>query len=239
MSEISLTNVRLSFPKLIEPEPSSPGAKPTFGCDFILQPNDPQLANFMEQVAACAFEKWKEKAQYVLNMMQNDRRLRCYGNGAEKVKSTTMQPYEGYQGMFYITASSNADRPPIIAKPEDGKLIDNSNTMERTAEIRKHLYGGCYVNAIVGLWAQDNQFGRAVRCNIFGLQFLRDGEPFGELGPDMTNAFKAVPGTQQAPQQGMPGMPGMPWSPQAPQAPQQGQQAPWQPGMPPPWMQNS
>ena len=229
--QINLSNVRLSFPKLIKPEPSSPTAKPTFGCDFILAPNDPQLAHFMEQVAACAFEKWKEKANFVLQMMQSDRKLRCYGNGNEKVKVATLQPHEGYVGMFYISASSSADRPPSIARPEDGVLIDNTNTMERTAAADK-LYGGCYVNAIVGLWAQDNQHGKAVRCNLHGLQFLRNGDPLGSSGPDISKAFQPVPGAQQQPSQAMPGMP---WSQQAPQAPQ----APWTPGVPPPWMNQS
>ena len=237
--EISLTNVRLSFPKLIEPSPSSATAKPTYGCDFIFLPNDPQFANFMEQVGACAIEKWKDKAQMVLNMIQNDRKLRCYGNGNEKVRVTTLQPHEGYVGNYFVSASSNADRPPRIARPSDGKLIDNSNTLERS-QAAKALYGGCYVNAIIGLWAQDNQHGKAVRCNLYGIQFLKDGEPFGDSGPDITNAFKPVPGMQgqQQPQQGQ--QPG--WTPQWPQQPQQAQQPQQQapaPSFPPSWMGGS
>ena len=40
-----------------------------------------------------------------------------------------MLPYEGYTGMRYISASSNEDRPPMIFKPEDGRAIDNLNTL--------------------------------------------------------------------------------------------------------------
>lgn len=247
---IALSNVRLSFPKLITPEPSSPGADPTFGCSFLLAPNDPQFANFMSLVGLCAETKWKEKAAIFLRQIENDMRQRCYGLGDNKLKAATGIPYEGYPGMYYISASSRADRPPLIARSEDGQLVDNNNTMERTTAARK-LYGGCYVNARIGLWAQDNQYGKGIRCNLFALQFQGEGTPFGDSGPDLTDAFKPVPGMQQpgmAPgmQQGMPWGQQPSWAPQAPQqapwgqpapqAPQQAQPNPWSPPIPPSWM---
>ena len=40
-------------------------------------------------------------------------------------------------------------------------------------------YAGCYVNAIVELWGQDNQFGKRVNANLLAVQFVKDGTPFG------------------------------------------------------------
>ena len=41
-------------------------------------------------------------------------------------------------------------------------------------------YAGCYVNAIVELWGQKNQFGERVNANLLAVQFSKDGEPFGD-----------------------------------------------------------
>lgn len=201
---IYVTGARLSFPKLIEAVVSSQGGEPKFGCDLILNPSDPQIAAIMADVQRVAIEKWKDLGPGVLQMIQNDRRLRCYGSGNEKVKTSTMKPYEGYEGMFYLNTSSNEDRPPQIVRPDDGKIIDNANTMERTAAARK-LYGGCYVNAAIRFWPQDNQFGKAIRCQLFAIQFLKDGEAFGEAPPDLT-MFKPTAPQQPAgqPAGGMP-----------------------------------
>lgn len=187
---IYLSNVRLSFPALIEAKVSTPGAEPKFGADLLMPPNDTNLARFMAEVGKVAGEKWKDNAQNVLAVMQNERKLRCYGQGSEKIDKKTYKPYNGYEGMSYITASSNADRPPMIMRP-DGTGVDNANTMERQQLARK-LYGGCFVNVAVRPWPQDNQFGRAVRCELIAIQFAADGEAFGEGSVDVTPYFGVV-----------------------------------------------
>ena len=159
--------------------------------------NDAGLAKFMGVVGKMATDKWKEHAQAVLQIVQNDRKLRCYGQGSEKIDKKTYKPYLGYEGMAYLTASSNADRPPKIVRA-DGTPIDNANTMERQQAARK-LYGGCYVNAAVRPWPQDNQFGRAVRCELIAVQFASDGEPFGEGEVDLDGVFGAVQGNDDMP----------------------------------------
>ena len=210
----------------------------------------------MGEVGAQASAKWKEHAGSVLAMVQNDRRLRCYGNGSEKVNAKTFKPWDGYEGNIYITANSDEDRPPQMVRL-DGTICDNANTMERSALARK-LYGGCYVNAILRVWLQDNEHGRAVRCELLAIQFADEGVAFGDAPPDLNGHFGQVtpqgqqpaPGGTQWPPQPMPGgMPQMPpqqpmpWQqpmpgampPQQPGAMPQ-QPTPW-PGQPMPWMQ--
>ena len=193
MAEVQyLSKVRLSFPKLIEAEAAkdTPNSAKKFGADLILSPNDPQYAKFMGEVGAVATEKWKEHAGNVLQLIQNDRRLRCYGMGAEKIDKKTFKPYVGYEGMAYISASSNEDRPPQMIMP-NGDVCDNANTLQRQALARK-LYGGCYANVAIRVWPQDNQFGRAIRCELIAVQFAEDGEAFGEGHVDLTGKFGAV-----------------------------------------------
>lgn len=235
-----INRARLSFPKLVEAQAAKdqPGSAKKFGADLILHPNDPQYGQFMQQVHAVAGEKWKEHANNVLALIQPDRRLRCYGQGGEKIDKKTYKPYEGYENMVYISASSNEDRPPQMIRA-DGTICDNLNTMERQALARK-LYGGCFVNVAVRVWPQDNQFGRAIRCELIAIQFAEDGTPFGDAPPDLTGKFGAVQApavpTPQVPQ-GYPGAQQPPWPQQPAQfAPQQPQQPAFVPGqLPPGW----
>jgi len=208
---IYLSNVVLSFPKLVEASTNSdfPNSPKKFSADFILEPNNPGFAAFMGEVGKVAQEKWKEHAGNVLQVVQNDRRLRCYGNGSEKIKKETFQPYEGYANNVYVTASSNEDRPPQIVDAQ-GKPCDNANTMQRAVEARK-LYGGCHVNAAVRPWAQDNQFGRGVRCELIAVQFLADGTPFGEAPANVEGMFGAVPQQSGAAPAAAPGAFVPPW----------------------------
>jgi len=205
-----LSNLRLSFPKLVEaiPPNNDPTGEKRFGADFLIAQNDPQLARFMGEVNRIATEKWKENAGTVLQMIQSDRKMRCYGQGMEKIDPKTFKPYLGYENMMYISSASTADKPPVMIRP-DGSICDNSVTLERQLLARK-LYGGCFVNACVQLWPQDNGFGRAIRCQLMAVQFNHDGDAFGEAPPNFEGMFGAVQGATPVPMPGAIPFPGAP-----------------------------
>jgi hypothetical protein len=135
-----------------------------------------------------AQEKWKEHASAVLQMIQGDKRSRCFGRGEEVVNKKTFQPYDGYAGMVRITAGRDT-MPQIIQA--DGTPVDPANTMAAQALARK-MYGGCRVNAAIKPWLQDNSFGRGVRCDLMAIQFAGDDKPFGEGAADLSGFFGAV-----------------------------------------------
>jgi hypothetical protein len=85
----------------------------------------------------------------------------------------------------------------------DGTAADPSNTMAYQALARK-LYGGCFVNAAVKSWLQDNKHGRGVRCELVAIQFAKDGEAFGEGHVDAAPMFGAVASATPAAPAGMP-----------------------------------
>jgi hypothetical protein len=189
MSEvIFLSQVRLSFPQLVEPRAATEGGVKKYSADFILDQNDPGFQKFMVEYAKLASEKWGNTAQNVMQMIQSDRKLRCYGAGAEKIDKKTFQPYSGYEGKVYISA--NKDVMPQMIRA-DGNPIDAGNTMEYQSLARK-LYGGCYVNAAIRPWLQDNKHGRGVRCDLIAIQFAKDGEAFGDGVADVSGMFGAV-----------------------------------------------
>ena len=199
---LMLNNVRLSFPQLVEPRASTanPEAVKKYSADFIMTPDHPGFAAFMRAFQTDAVEKWKEHAQQVMTIINSDRKLRCYAQGAEKINFKTFEPYDGYEGMVAITAN-NVNAPQMIKA--DGKPTEN--TMEYQQFARK-LYGGCYVNAVVKPWLQENKHGRGVRCDLVAIQFCADGEAFGEGSTDASSLFGAV----ATPAAAAPAMPGFP-----------------------------
>ena len=48
------------------------------------------------------------------------------------------------------------------------------------AESDNVVYAGCFVNGIISLWAQDNQFGKRINAQLDGVQFVRDGDAFSD-----------------------------------------------------------
>lgn len=228
MSEtIYFTNVRLSFPSLTEARASTEGAVPKFNASFLIDPSNPSIAEFMTQYGVLAQEKWKESAGNIMQMIQADRRLRCYGNGEENVNKKTFQPYDGYAGKFVIAA--NRDTMPQMIKA-DGNGVDPSNTME-AQQIARAMYAGCYVNVALRPWLQDNAHGRGVRCDLVAIQFNSDGEAFGEGIQDASGMF----GQAATPVAGVATPAGMPVPPVAGQVSPVPpvQQAPIQPATPP------
>lgn len=189
---ILLSNVRLSFPHLVEPQrkvsPETGKERVSYSADFIMPPDHAGFKQFMTKVNEMALAKWKEHANQVMAIINGDRKLRCYGDGNQKVNGKTFQPYDGYAGQVFITAGR--DTPPQIIQA-DGTPIDPNNTMAYQQLTRK-MYGGCRVNVALKPWLQENKHGRGIRCDLVAVQFAGDDQPFGEGAVDASGMFGAV-----------------------------------------------
>ena len=189
---IFLSNVRLSFPHLAEPQrqvnEQTGKERISYNCEFIMPQDHQGFQQFMQRYGALALDKWKEHANQVMQMIQADRKLRCYGKGEEKVNKKTFQPYDGYAGHVFITAGRD-QQPQMIQA--DGTPVDAGNTMAYQQLARK-MYGGCRVNAAVKPWLQENKHGRGIRCDLIAVQFAADDTAFGEGAVDASGMFGAV-----------------------------------------------
>jgi hypothetical protein len=65
-----------------------------------------------------------------------------------------------------------------------GRTLGTTGRVERRGADGT-LYAGCYVNAIVDIWAQDNQFGKRINAKLLVVRKKKDGEP---IGAGRTNA---------------------------------------------------
>lgn len=206
---IYFSNVRLSFPSLVEPQRSTTVGKEnevTYSATFLIPKDHPSLKAFSDAYGRLALEKWKDQAPNILNFIMPNNRLRCFGAGEEKIYSKTGKPYEGYEGVVYIAASRKY--PPQVYHP-NGQEVNPSDTMAYQA-VTKKMYPGCMVNVALKPWLQENQHGRGIRCDLSGIQFFADNTPFGEAAIDSSSLFGAVdnsPTEMPAPPFGMPGMP--------------------------------
>jgi hypothetical protein len=168
--KIKLNNVRLSFPQLFEATTVNGEGKPAFSAAFLISPKDPQIAFVNAAIEAVAKEKWGAKAEANLKAMRAADKV-CLHSG--DLKSN----YDGFEGNLYIS-SRNPMRPLVID-------VNKSPLTEQDGK----PYAGCYVNASLELWAQDNNYGKRVNATLMGVQFYKDGESFTGGGVADTDDF--------------------------------------------------
>jgi len=157
--KIKLNNTRMSFPQLFEAKTVNGEGKPAFSATFLLDPKDPQIKAINDAIDAVAKEKWGAKAEANLKAARAADKT-CLHSGDLKAA------YDGFEGMMYVSAR-NALRPLVID-------VNKAPLTEQDGR----PYAGCYVNASIELWAQDNNYGKRVNATLMGVQFYRDGESF-------------------------------------------------------------
>ena len=208
---IYFSNVRLSFPHIAEPQKQvnaqTGKERISYNCELLMPLDHPGLAQLMRQYAEMAALKWAEHANTVMAMIQQDRKLRCFGKGDEKLNKKTFKPYDGYAGNAFVTVGK--DTPPQIIQA-DGSPIDPTNTMAYQ-QITRKMYGGCRVNAAVKPWLQANAYGNGIRCDLVALQFAGDDVAFGEGTADASGMFGQVSAAAAAPSFMQPAMPAAPF----------------------------
>ena len=189
---IFLSDVRLSFPHIAEPQKQrnevTGKERISYNAEFILPATHPGWQKTMQVYGQMMVGMFAEHANTVMQMIQNDRKLRGFGVGTEKINKKTFKPYDGYEGQMFITAGS--ERQPQIIQA-DGSPVDPANTMA-VQQLARKLYGGCRVNAAVKPWVQKNQHGNGFRFDLVAVQFFKDDVAFGEGVVDASGLFGAV-----------------------------------------------
>lgn len=171
--KLKLNNVRLAFPSLFEAKTVAGEGKPAHSATFLIEPGDAQVKAINAAIDKVATEKWGAKAATMLASIRKADKT-CLHDGDLKAA------YEGFAGNLYISARNPA-RPTVL---------DADKTPLTQADGRP--YAGCYVNAVLELWAQDNQYGKRVNATLMGVQFLRDGDSFSGGGVASADDFDDV-----------------------------------------------
>ena len=175
MATVHLTKVRIAFmDALFTAKSFEAGGQPRYGATFIIEPDSKNAKALSAAMLEVAEEKWKKKAEATLEELKRKEKT-SYGE-RDKVSSSG-EPYQGFEDNYFVTAY-NKTRPTVI----DGRK------QPLTQEDGKP-YGGCYVNAIVDIWAQDGEFGKRINATLTGVQFHSDGDAFGGGAPASPDQF--------------------------------------------------
>lgn len=170
--KVNLNNVRLAFPNLFEAKAfGQDGSDPTHNASFIFDKKHPAFKLMNESIEAVAKEKWEGKSTEVLKQLRAGDKI-CLRDG------DTKPDYDGFPGNFFV-AARNKSRPFVCDKDKapltqaDGKP-----------------YAGCYVNAVIDVWAQANKWGKRINATLSGVQFLKDGDAFSGSPPATPDDFE-------------------------------------------------
>jgi hypothetical protein len=172
--KLKLNNVRLSFPALVKPRGFDENAAEEdkrYESTFLLDKT--QHAATIKEIHAAAMQMLKDK----------------YGANPPKgfklgLRDGTERPdTNGYGDAVMFIGANNKNRPVLVDQRVQPVAIDKINQV---------FYAGCFVNASVRLWLQDNKWGKRINCEVLALQKYCDGEPFGEAPVDANVEFEAV-----------------------------------------------
>lgn len=175
---VTLKDVRLSFPHLFEPTASVEDGPKKYRATFLM---DPETESGKKNIAAieAAIKKaaagvWKGNADKIRAKLDSDRS--CLRDGEDATNSSG-DVYSGYEGMKFVSATKGT-KPKVLRR--DKTVIDSTEAAE--------IYAGCYVNAVVSIWATDQKKhgGNGIFATLEIVQYARKGEPFGaaELDED-------------------------------------------------------
>lgn len=117
---------------------------------------------------AVAKEKWKNKAEGILETIRGDKNKESWFESDYRNAEGDVQ--EGFEGLYHLSALSDA--MPL--------MLDADRT--EISKRDRRMYSGCYVVAKVDIYAQDNEHGKGMRAGLMGLQFWKDGDAFGSSG---------------------------------------------------------
>ncbi len=156
--KIKLKNVRLSFPSLFQTEQFGAEDTGKYAATFILDKEE--HAEHIKEIKAEIDRLMKEELK---GKIPSDKVALKDGDDMGRPE---------YEGKMTIKGSTK--KRPLVVDRDKSPLSESDDKP----------YAGCYVNAIVSLWAQNNQYGKRINASLEGIQFSEHGEPFGTGGID-------------------------------------------------------
>lgn len=170
--QVTLKNVRLSFPTLVEKRATIEGGKEKFSASFIIDPNTDDgktnIAAILKAVEAAEIAEFKEAG--VLAKTVDDPKRMAFRKG-EKFKNQEGEVYTGYAGMYAVAAK--ADKRP--------KLWDRQKRLVEVADIEDVFVAGYYCDAIIQFYctSKKEQGGKGLFATVLGIRSRQEGETFG------------------------------------------------------------
>lgn len=169
-AQVRVDEARLSFPAIwiptTGPNPNEK-SKPAYTAHLIVEKPE-IISNIKRVIQMVAKEAWGDNADDMIKKLNAEGRISFRPGSTKTDDSGTVLDGYAAPGCYYLSARSQ-QRPTVV---------DRDRTPLTEADGKP--YSGCYVVAIVRIWAQTGgQYGKRINCQMQGLQFLRDGDSFG------------------------------------------------------------
>jgi hypothetical protein len=177
--KVKLTDARIAFCNSIWPgaaEQYQGKGVARHSATFLVEPDSANHKAIEAAILQAAKEKWTKpgQAEKQIAAMRGNTNKFCYQSG-------DLKDYDGFAGMMYLAGHR---------KETDGapKLLDNDKS-----ELKNNgrLFAGCYVNAVVEIYAQDGE-NSGIRCGLMGIQYARIGDSFGGASQAKDDDFDAI-----------------------------------------------
>jgi hypothetical protein len=94
----------------------------------------------------------------------------------------TKSKYDGFPGNYFISAAAQENAAPTVIDRDRAPLSAKSG----------RPYAGCFVNASIEFWSQDNSYGQRINAQLRGIQFYADGDSFSAGRPADADEFEEV-----------------------------------------------
>jgi len=156
MAKIKLSNVRLSYPSLFR-KANFNGEETKYEATFLL--NKDSHAALIKEIKAAIDDKIKTDLKGI--KLASDKI--CLKDGDDSGN-------DSYANHYTLKAANN--KRPLVIDKDKSPLSEDDN----------RIYSGCYVNASIELWVQNNAYGKRINATLLGVQFYKDGEPFADGG---------------------------------------------------------
>lgn len=174
---VMLKNARIAFAEgVFKPSQFEGTGEPRYSFTLLVDRGSENDKALQFEIKQAAVRQWADKADLIMESIPKGPQARCYYNG-------DLKDYDGFKGMNALSCVRPQKKGPVL-------VIDRDRS-ELTANDGRP-YSGCYVNAKVQIWAQDNKYGKGIRCTAVTVQFVKDGDAFGGGGPATADGFEEV-----------------------------------------------
>lgn len=204
--ELLLKGVRSAFLVLGEPEDYQGNKRFRWSSTFLIPYKHPLLAEVKKGMLFVAEAKWGKKGASYYESVIEDKQTTCIIDGKKK------PDYDGYAEHWALTAHrpQNSGRPLVLdtdlspiymteeqlAKHKQARKEDPELPVVELNEVvpgkAGRIYSGCFVNAKIKFWCQDNDNGKAIRAELLTVQSLFRGDSFGGGAKPTSDDFEAV-----------------------------------------------
>jgi hypothetical protein len=123
------------------------------------------------------FRPARELITEVINGLMKENRVKNLKADNKFLRDGDLSAKEENEGNWTVNASESKK---VIVRDNKRDPKTGKPRVLKPREDDDRIYGGCFVNALIRPWFMNNKYGKKVNAGLVAVQFMKDGEPFGQ-----------------------------------------------------------